>query len=174
VKGVSGLVFRRNSFSDCVMGTMRPAYPFRLGLTLAGLLLLLSPLAALSDSNSGNSGEAGNSGGSHFAGLYRSTLDKKGPYMDLSLGDDGTATLTEDPGTGTAVFFGHWVDTGGQVKVTFEAKDGKPAESPMVFEPNHDGLQAVTWNHAEWGSVTPPAMKKGYKVRQKYWFTTVR
>jgi hypothetical protein len=91
--------------------------------------------------------------------------------MNLSLGADGSATVTEDAGNGAATLFGHWVDTGGQVAVTFDALDGKPAEAPMVFQPAHDGLQAVTWNHASWGKVTPPPMKKGYKVKQLYWFT---
>jgi hypothetical protein len=42
----------------------------------------------------------------------------------------------------------------------------------MVFQPAHDGLQAVTWNHATWGKVDPPSMKKGFKVKQLYWLTT--
>src|SRR5271167_4232420 len=73
-----------------------------------------------------------------------------GTSMDLSLGADGTATVTEDPGNGTTTLFGHWVDSGSQVKVTFDAVEGKPAEPPMVFEAGHDGLHAVTWNHATW------------------------
>jgi len=85
--------------------------------------------------------------------------------MDLSLGADGTATVTEDPGNGTTTLFGHWVDSGSQVKVTFDAVEGKPAEPPMVFQPGHDGLQAVTWNHATWGNRNPPPMKSSSKVR---------
>ncbi len=91
--------------------------------------------------------------------------------MNLSLGADGSATVTEDAGNGATTLFGHWADTGGQVAVTFDALDGKPAEPRMVFQPAHDGLQAVTWNHASWGKVTPPPMKKGSKVKQLYWFT---
>jgi hypothetical protein len=49
--------------------------------------------------------------------------------------------------------------------------DGRPAEAPMVFQPAHDGLQAVTWNHASWRKVSPPPMKKGSKVKQLYWLT---
>ena len=59
--------------------------------------------------------------------------------MNLSLGADGTATVTEDPGNGTTTLFGHWVDSGSQVKVTFDAVEGKPVEPPMVFQPGHDG-----------------------------------
>ena len=92
--------------------------------------------------------------------------------MNLSLGSDGSATVTEDPGTGTKTLFGHWVDTGSQVTVTFDAEEGKPAEPAMAFQPAHDGLQAVTWDRALWGKENPPPMKKGgYKVKQTYWLT---
>jgi hypothetical protein len=87
--------------------------------------------------------------------------------MNLSLGADGTATVTEDPGNGTTTLFGHWVDSGSQVKVTFDAGEGKPVEPPMVFQPGHDGLQAVTWNHATWGNTNPPPMKNRSKVKER-------
>jgi hypothetical protein len=128
--------------------------------------LLLSPMAALSSSTSVHS---------KFVGVYRSHPGdgaKAGPSMNLSLGSDGTATLTEDPGTGTITLFGHWVDSGNQVTVTFDAVEGRPAEPPMVFQPGHDGLQAVTWNHATWGKENPPPLKKGgAKVKDHYWLT---
>jgi hypothetical protein len=42
----------------------------------------------------------------------------------------------------------------------------------MAFQPSHDGLQAVTWNHATWGKANPPPMKKGgAKIKEHYWFT---
>jgi hypothetical protein len=129
--------------------------------------LLLSPVAALAGSTDTHS---------RFAGVYvsRSQSDAKaGPFMNLSLGRDGTATVTEDPGDGTRTLFGHWVDTGSQVTVTFDAEEGKPAEPAMAFQPGHDGLQAVTWNRATWGKENPPPMKKGgAKVKDLYWFTT--
>jgi hypothetical protein len=107
---------------------------------------------------------------SRFAGVYLSRF--AAPSMNLSLGKDGTATVTEDTGNGATTLFGHWVDSGSQVTVTFDAVEGKPVEPPMVFQPAHDGLQAVTWNHASWGKVDPPPMKKGFKVKQLYWLTT--
>jgi hypothetical protein len=92
--------------------------------------------------------------------------------MNLSLGPDGSATVTEDAGNGTRTLFGHWVDSGNQVLVTFDAAQGKAAEPPMAFQPSHDGLQAVTWNHAAWGKENPPPMKKGgAKIKEHYWFT---
>ena len=107
---------------------------------------------------------------SHFTGVYLSR--NVGTSMNLSLGADGTATVTEAPDGGEAVtLFGHWADTGGQVTVTFDAGAGAPAEPPMVFQPAHEGLQAVSWNRAAWGKTSPPPMKKGYKVKQTYWLT---
>jgi hypothetical protein len=92
--------------------------------------------------------------------------------MSLSLGTDGTATVTQDSGNGSTSYFGHWSDSGSQIVVTFDAEGGKPAEPPMTFAPGHDGLQAVTWDHAAWGKLTPPLMKKGsgdwHKTRRPF------
>src|SRR5271154_4102350 len=83
---------------------------------------------------------------------------KPGPSMDVSLGLDGTATVTEDAGNGTVTHFGHWVETDNQVKVSFDAVEGKPAEPPMTFQSEHDGLRAIAWNHATWGKTRPPVV----------------
>ena len=137
--------------------------PFRLLLLHVSLAcaILWSSQAGLADNTTAHS---------RFAGVYLSR--NVGSTLNLSLGRDGTATVTEDPGTGAKTLFGHWVDSGSQVTVTFDAVEGAPLESPMVFAPAHDGLQAVTWNHAAWGKVDPPPMKKGFKVKQLYWLTT--
>jgi hypothetical protein len=124
-------------------------------------LWLLAPAAVLSASTTTHS---------KFVGTYLSHPGddaQAGPSMNLSLGADGTATVTEDPGNGTTTLFGHWVDSGSQVKVTFDAGEGRPAEPPMVFQPGHDGLQAVTWNHATWGKTNPPPMKNRSKVKER-------
>jgi hypothetical protein len=139
-------------------GVMRPNNHFPLQVFVA-VVWLLSPAAALSASTTTHS---------KFVGTYLSHPRddaQAGPSMDLSLGADGTATVTEDPGNGTTTLFGHWVDSGSQVKVTFDAVEGKPVEPPMVFQPGHDGLQAVTWNHATWGNTNPPPMKNRSKVK---------
>jgi hypothetical protein len=139
---------------------MRPNRQFPLQL-FALVVWLLSPAAALSGSTTTHS---------KFVGTYVSDPRgdaQAGPSMDLSLGSDGTATVTEDPGNGTTTLFGHWVDSGSQVKVIFDAVEGKPAEPPMIFQPGHDGLQAVTWNHATWGKTNPPPMKNRAKVKER-------
>jgi hypothetical protein len=138
---------------------MKPNRQFPLQVFVAAWLLWVA--AALSGSTTTHS---------KFVGTYLSdTRDgaQTGPSMNLSLGSDGTATVTEDPGSGITTLFGHWIDSGNQVKVTFDAVEGKPAEPPMVFQPGHDGLQAVTWNHATWGKINPPPMKNRAKVKER-------
>lgn len=136
-----------------------------LRLSFAAILALFLTLPAVWASASAHS---------RFAGMYESHTGKNGPYMSLSLGANGTATLTEDPGTGTLVFFGHWADSGAGVTLRFDPTQGKPTPAPMTFRVVHDGLRAATWNHALWGKVVPPRMKKGTSVKEMYWFTTVR
>jgi hypothetical protein len=104
---------------------------------------------------------------SKYAGIYSSeapdTTDAAGPAgpaFSVSLGPDGTATVTQDLGKGAITTFGHWTDAGSQITIKFDAAGDKPVDSPMVFQPSHDGLQAVTWNHTLWGKTTPPALKK--------------
>lgn len=108
------------------------------------------------------------------AGAYLSHTGKKGPSLNVSLGKDGTATVTQDPGSGTSTLFGHWTEDGANLKVTFFPEDGKPAPPPMIFQPTKDGLQAITWDHALWGAKAPPPMQKASKVKSSYWFTTIR
>jgi hypothetical protein len=130
-----------------------------------GGLLLLSPLAAVCGNTNAHS---------KFTGVYMSNNNARATtFMDLSLGPDGSATVTEDPGNGTKTLFGHWVDSGSQVNVTFDAQEGQPKEPAMTFQPGHDGMQAVTWDHSTWGKENPPPMKKGgVKVKEHYWLST--
>ena len=105
-----------------------------------------------------------------FAGTYASRSGddaKPGPSMDVSLGLDGTATVTEDAGNGTVTHFGHWEETNNQVKVNFDAVEGKPAEPPMTLQSEHEGLRAITWNHATWGKTQPPLVKNRTRVKQR-------
>jgi hypothetical protein len=134
--------------------------------SLAGTLMI-SPLAAFSSST--------NSHGK-FAGVYMSQGHdggRDGAFMNLSLGPDGSATVTEDPGTGnTTTLFGHWAENGNQVTVSFDTQAQQPTEATMAFTPGHDGMQAVTWNHSLWGKENPPPMRKGgFKVKNTYWLT---
>src|ERR1700753_1572859 len=128
--------------------------------------LVLSPLAAFCGNTNVHS---------KFTGVYQSRLSAgpmAGPSMNLSLGPDGSATVTEDAGNGTRTLFGHWVDSGNQELVTFEAAQGQGAAAPIACQPSPAGRQAVPWNPAAWGKENPPPMKKGgAKVKEHYWFT---
>ena len=84
-----------------------------------------------------------------------------GPAFSVSLGPDGTATVTQDMGKGAITSFGHWTDAGSQITVKFDAVEGKPTDPPMVFQPSHDGLQAVTWNHQLVGKDDSPSAEEG-------------
>jgi hypothetical protein len=132
---------------------MRTAKLFHLQLAIAGVLALVATSAFASVSK--------------YVGTYSSeapeTTDPSlpaGPAFSVDLGKDGTATVTQDMGKGAITSFGHWSDSGSQITVKFDAVEGKPADPPMVFQPSHDGLQAVTWNHQLWGKTTPPPLKK--------------
>ncbi len=121
----------------------------RLFVSATGGLLLLSPLAAVR----GNADPH-----SKFAGVYVSVQRseaKSAAFMNLSLGPDGTATVTEDPGNGTKTLFGHWVDTGSQVTVTFDAEEGQPAEPAMAFQAGHDGLAGSDLGSCRLGQGNP-------------------
>jgi hypothetical protein len=141
---------------------MRPASHLRLHLSLLAAVWLFSPLAACPE---------GAGAHSKIAGEYRSFGEKTDPFISVSLGADGTATVSQDPGKGLVTFFGHWTDSGADVTITFDPVDGKK-EPPMVLQPNHGGLEAVTWNHALWGNVKPPPMKRASKEKYLHWSTS--
>jgi hypothetical protein len=132
---------------------------------LAGALLSISPVAAMAASTNIHAS---------FAGIYVTRAPKTAPSMSVSLGADGSATVTQDPGQGSTTMFGRWQDDGRQIKVTFDAVEGEPLPAPMVFEPVHGKLQAISWDHQAWGAAQPPSMIKGYKVKYLFWSTTMR
>src|ERR1700748_3452305 len=144
-------------------GTKKSAFSLRTLLT--GALLLFSALAAFADTANIHSG---------FAGVYITRLPKTAPSMSVSLGADGSATVTQDPGQGSTTYFGQWSGNGTEVKVTFEAQEGSPQPAPMVFQLAHDKLQPVSWDREAWGKLQPPTMTKGYKVKYLFWSTTMR
>jgi hypothetical protein len=134
-----------------------------LHIALAGAALLLSSLTVCAGSPA-FAAPVTSKAASKWAGTYESDPPKEGTpggAMTLSLGTDGSATVSQDFGKGESTYFGHWNDSGNGVVVTFDADAGKPAPPPMSFASSHDGLQATTWDHAAWGKLTPPVMKKG-------------
>src|ERR1700730_12823738 len=72
---------------------------------------------------------------SHYAGIYSSVAPEwtdaagpAGPAFSVSLGPDGTATVTQDMGKGAITTFGHWSDAGSQITVKFDPVGDKPAD----------------------------------------------
>ncbi len=131
----------------------------------ASTLLLASPLAVLAaDTNVRPA----------IVGVYFARVAKTAPSMTVSLGADGTATVTGDLGKGSITSFGSWEDIGNQVKVTFNAEEGAPPAPPMIFQPDHGKLQAISWDREEWGNAKPPTMTKGYKVKYLFWTVAMR
>lgn len=146
---------------------MRQVSHLSLELAVAGALGIFSTLAAFSSTPKTHM---------HFVGVYQSDpvpVGKSGPSITLSLGEDGTATITQDTGNAETTSFGSWDENGGQVTVTFNSQAGKPTEPAMVFQANHNGLQAVTWNHALWEKVTPPLAKRssGNWHSKRHWWS---
>ena len=127
--------------------------------------VLFAPLAAVAGNVNTHPG---------FAGIYVARVAKTAPSMSVSLGEDGSATVTGDPGTGSITAFGHWASEGNQIKVSFNATEEQPAATPMVFEVTHSKLNAISWDHQAWGKVQPPTMTKGYKVKYLFWTATMR
>ena len=130
---------------------------------VASAMVLVSPLALMARNTS-----------TSLTGVYVARVAKTAPSMTVSLGADGTATVTGDLGKGSITSFGHWEGNGSQVKVTFNAEEGAPSDTPMVFAATPTQLQVVNWNKEAWGDATPPVMKKGYKVKYLFWSTTMR
>jgi hypothetical protein len=112
-----------------------------------------------------------------FAGTYASRAKddaKPGPTMDLSLGLDGTATVTEDAGNGAVTHFGHWVETDGQVMVSFEPGAGDTcgtSDDPpgRARRPAGDRVEShhLGQDHTTWGKTTPPVLKSRNRVKQR-------
>jgi hypothetical protein len=70
-------------------------------------LLLGAPLAVMA----GNTNVPAN-----FAGVYVARVAKTAPSMTVSLGADGTATVTGDLGKGSMSSFGSWQSDGRQTR----------------------------------------------------------
>lgn len=134
-----------------------------LHVALAGIAFVLFSLT-VSTAHAAIASSDSSKAASKWAGDYESDPPKAGTpggSMSLSLGTDGSATVTQDYGKGESTSFGHWTDSGSQITVTFDPVAGTPTQSPMTFSSSHDGLQAVSYDHAAWGKLTPPPMKKG-------------
>lgn len=82
--------------------------------------------------------------------------------ITLSLGGDGSATLSQSPhGDDEVTTFGHFKVSGGQLVLTFDPQpDGKGAPAPMTFSTGHNELTPVSYDHALWGKMPPPSLHR--------------
>ena len=99
---------------------------------------------------------------SKYAGTYKGeTQSFRDRTMTLSLGDDGTATLTQSPDAVNEITsFGRWVRQGDMITLTLDPVGKQPAPPPMTFRLAHKTLTPVSWNHNLWRTVPPPVMKR--------------
>jgi hypothetical protein len=105
---------------------------------------------------------------SKYTGTYKGeTRAVRHHTMTLSLGDDGTATLTQSPDAVHEITsFGHWTHQGDIIRLNFDPVEKQPTPSPMAFRREHHTLTPVVWNHNLWRTVPPPAMKRLNRMNQ--------
>ena len=99
---------------------------------------------------------------SKYAGTYKGeTQSFSDRAMTLSLGDDGTATLTQSPDAVNEITsFGRWTRQGDIITLTLDPVGKQAAPPPMTFRLDHKTLTPVSWNHSLWRTAPPPAMKR--------------
>jgi hypothetical protein len=105
---------------------------------------------------------SGNEDLSKYSGTYKGeTQSIRDCTMTLSLGDDGTATLTQSPDAVNEITsFGRWVRQGDIIMLTLDPAGKQAALPPMTFRLAGKTLTPVLWNHSLWRSTPPPAMKR--------------
>jgi len=82
--------------------------------------------------------------------------------ISLSLGSDGSATVTQSPhGNDEFTSFGHFKVNGGQIVITFDPQpDGRATPAPMTFSTGHNELTATAYDHSLWEKLPPPPMHR--------------
>jgi hypothetical protein len=113
---------------------------------------------------------------SKYAGIYKGETrgqdetreqSHEGDYavrhhtITLSLGADGTATLTQSPdATSEITNFGHWTHEGDRIKLTFDPVENQPTPAPMTFRLEKKTLTVVTYSHQLWPMLPPPPLHR--------------
>ena len=99
---------------------------------------------------------------SKYTGTYRGESQSlHDRTMTLSLGNDGTATLTQSPDAVNEITsFGRWVRQGDMITLTLDPVAKQATPPPMTFRLDHKTLTPVSWNHNLWRTAPPPAMKR--------------
>ena len=132
---------------------------------LSLVLLAALPLAALAKENL-----------SKYAGIYKGetrakdeTRDesREGDYatrhhtITLSLGADGSATLTQSPdGTSEVTNFAHWTHEGDVIKLQFDPVEKQATPAAMSFHISHKTLTPIVYSHDLWRTLPPPPLQR--------------
>ena len=116
-----------------------------------------------------------------YAGLWRGETLSKGETraefrdgtgasrhhtIELSLGPDGSATITQSPdAVSETTTFGHWTASGDQLTLLPDPAPplaGEPSQppSPMSFTISHGELTPVAWDHTLWKAQGPPKLHR--------------
>lgn len=81
--------------------------------------------------------------------------------ITLSLGEDGSATLTQSPdGTNEITSFAHWSHAGDQIKLSFDLVDKDSTSPPMTFRLERKTLTPLAYDHALWHTLPPPPLHR--------------
>jgi hypothetical protein len=81
--------------------------------------------------------------------------------MTLSLGKDGSATLTESPdAVSETTRFAHWSYADGQITLRFDPLPNGTTPAPEVYSVNHHELTPVVWDHQLWKNLPPPKLER--------------
>lgn len=85
--------------------------------------------------------------------------------ITLSLGRDGSATLTESPdAVSETTRFGHWSYAAGLITVRLDGAPAGATQGPTPatesFSVNHHELTPVAWDHQLWKTLPPPKMQR--------------
>jgi hypothetical protein len=81
--------------------------------------------------------------------------------ITLSLGKDGSATLTESPdAVSETTRFAHWTYADGQITLRFDPLPNGTTPTPEIYGVNHHELTPVVWDHQLWKNLPPPKLER--------------
>jgi hypothetical protein len=168
-------VWPRNDLCDYDVGMKAPSRLLKLG--VAALLVFSQSCLHASDKAPKPDKELARYAG-EYSGETRTKTESlsqsemqeyslKHHSINLSLGADGSATVSQSPtGEDEITTFGHFKVSGGQLTITFDpSPDGKGTPAPMVFSTGHNELTPVAYDHSLWPKLPPPPMHKSEEGR---------
>jgi NlpE N-terminal domain len=109
-------------------------------------------------------------GETDVSGIYQGrapAADAAKRVFTLNLAADGTATLnTLYIGKDETSQHGHWMQSGHQVVMTFDAMGpNRPGPRPITFRYRDHALKPIHWDSSEWGRAGPPVLHRSRAVQ---------